>query len=374
MVIRKIWLNQISSAWKIRNIIWLSGVRRVGKTTLARQIEGIHHLNCDLPSVKRTLADPEFFLESCSENTLALDEIHRIHDPSNLLKIAADEHPGIKILATGSSTLAATHKFRDSLTDRKRSIHLPPVLWRETQSSFSINDLNLRLLHGGLPGHLLSKENDPAFFEDWIDSFYARDIQELFNVRNRTGFIGLFHLLGLQSGGMLDITSLGKKTGISRPTVMSYLDAMEIAHALYRLPPFFGGGHREIIKQPKAYLFDTGFVSYIRGWETIRPEDAGFLWEHLVLDELRFDFSARPIHYWRDKSGRELDFIIDRGAGNVDVYEAKYRPDAFEPNHIKYFRSLYPSGKNYVVCPFIRQPYQQRLGGITITFTSQLIT
>lgn len=373
MINRKIWLDQIHSAWKTRNILWLSGVRRAGKTTLISQIEGIHKLNCDLPSAKRALADPEFFLQSCNEDILALDEIHRINDPSNLLKIAADEYPDIKILATGSSTLAATHKFKDSLTDRKRSIHLPPVLWRETQSSFSIKNLQVRLLRGGLPGYLLSNEKDPAFFEDWIDSFYARDIQELFNVRNRSGFISLFHLLGLQSGGLLDLTSLSKKIGISRPTVMSYLDAMEIAHAIYRLPPFFGGGHREIIKQPKAYLFDTGFISHIRGWETIRSEDAGFLWEHLVLDELRFDFPPRTIHYWRDKSGREIDFVIDRGAGNIDVYEAKYQPDAFEPKHMQHFRKLYPNGQNFIISPFIKTPYKQRVGDLAITFTSQPI-
>ncbi len=371
MIRRELWLNRVESSWKDRSIVWLSGVRRVGKTTLAGQIDGIDYFNCDLPSVRRTLSDPEFFLESCSDSTIVLDEIHRIEDPSNLLKIAADEYPKIQILATGSSTLEATHKFKDSLTDRKRSINLPPVLWRETKSTFGVGDVNQRFLRGGLPGHLLSETADAVFFEDWIDSFYARDIQELFNVRNRTGFLSLFHLLGLQSGGLLDITSLGKKTGISRPTVMSYLDAMEIAHALHRLPPFFGGGHREIIKQPKGYLFDTGFVSHIRGWESIRPDDAGFLWEHLVLDELRFDFSPRQIHYWRDKSGRELDFIIERGDSYIDVYEAKYNPEAFESDHLKHFRSLYPNGDNYVICPFIRKSYQQKLNGLLVTYTSE---
>jgi hypothetical protein len=46
------------------------------------------------------------------------------------------------------------------------------------------------------------------FFEDWIDSFYARDIQELFNVRNRSGFLKLFHLIGFQSGGQMVLDEL----------------------------------------------------------------------------------------------------------------------------------------------------------------------
>jgi predicted AAA+ superfamily ATPase len=98
---------------------------------------------------------------------------------------------------------------------------------------------------------------------------------------------------------------------------------------------------------------------------------AGFLWEHLVLDELRFDFSLRQIHYWRDKSGREIDFVIDRGANNIDLYEAKYQPNSFEPKHIQHFRTHYPLGNNYVISPFIRKPYQERLGSITITYTSR---
>ena len=97
MVRRELWSNRVESSWKDRSIVWLSGVRRVGKTTLAGQIDGIDYFNCDLPSVRRTLSDPEFFLESCSDSTIVLDEIHRIEDPSNLLKIAADEYPKIQI-------------------------------------------------------------------------------------------------------------------------------------------------------------------------------------------------------------------------------------------------------------------------------------
>ena len=82
-------------------------------------------MNCDLPSVTRTLNDPELFLDGQRPGTvLVFDEVHRLQDPSRLLKIAADEYPHVRVLATGSSTLAATRKFRDSLTGRKQSVHL----------------------------------------------------------------------------------------------------------------------------------------------------------------------------------------------------------------------------------------------------------
>ena len=125
------------------------------------------YLNCDLPSIGRRLADPESFFDSVApEAVVVLDEIHQIEDPRRLLKISADSYPHLRILATGSSTLAATKKFRDALTGRKHEIYLPPVLWQECQEVFGIQDLDKRLLHGGLPEPLLGAHKDPAFFQN----------------------------------------------------------------------------------------------------------------------------------------------------------------------------------------------------------------
>ena len=150
MIERPFWAAWIEAAWRKAPIVWLSGVRRVGKTTLARQFQGAEHLNCDLPSVQRRVEDPESFFRSLGEGTLVLDEVHQLPDPSRLLKIGADAFPGIRILATGSSTLAATEKFRDSLTGRKRAIHLTPVRVDEL-AAFGVRDLRVRLHRGGLP-------------------------------------------------------------------------------------------------------------------------------------------------------------------------------------------------------------------------------
>jgi len=371
MIARPFWLDRIARLWTQKSIIWLSGVRRVGKTSLCRQIPDGRYFNCDLPSVQRQLADPEFFFaQQNGKMPLMLDEIHRLADPSHILKIAADEYPHLRILATGSSTLQATGKFRDSLTDRKRSLHLLPVLWRECLDAFGQPDLARRLLHGGLPGVLLSPQREPVFFEDWMDSFYARDIQELFGVRNRTGFMALLKLVALRNGGLLDVSDLAKETGMSRPTVMAHLDAMEIAHAIIRIPPFHGGGHREIVRRPRVYAFDTGLVAHVRGWESIREGDRGLLWENLVLDELRAVRSPSAIHYWRDKSQREIDFAIEHSAGVVDAVEAKINPDAFETDGLAAFRRIYPHGRNLLVCPFVRKSYALRKGGLLLEVCS----
>lgn len=368
MIERSLWRNRIQQAWTRRSIVWLSGVRRVGKTTLARMLPDAVYMNCDLPSAVRALDDPELFLAGLAPGSVVVfDEVHRLEDPSRLLKIAADAYPHLKVLATGSSTLDATRKFRDSLSGRKQAIHLCPVLWEECREPFGVSDFDRRLLHGGLPEQLLAERKDAAFFSEWIDSFYARDILELFGIRNRQGFLTLFRLLLRHSGGQLDFSRLANLSELSRPTVKSHLEALQIAHAVHLLRPFHGGGKRELVARPKCYAFDTGFVTFEKGWDSIRDDDRGLLWEHLVLDSLRFDFADDAIFYWQDKSHRELDFVIRRDRDRVDLVECKINPDKLDPAPTEAFRALYPSGENYVVCPEVRAPYRVRRGGRVFT-------
>ncbi len=371
MIRRSLWLERVHQAWSRRSIVWLSGVRRVGKTTLARMLPEAVYMNCDLPSTLRALEDPELYLDTQAKGSvLVFDEVHHLDDPSRLLKIAADEYPHLKVLATGSSTLAATHKFRDSLTGRKQAIHLCPVLWEECAEPFGVHDLDHRLLHGGLPEPLLAARKDPAFFSEWIDSFYARDILELFGIRNRQGFLSLFRLLLRQSGGQLDYSRLANSSELSRVTVKAHIEAMQIAHAVHLLRPFHGGGKREIVSRPKCYAFDTGFVTFEKGWDSIRDDDRGLLWEHLVLDALRFRFADEDIFYWQDKSHREVDFVIRRGRNHVDVLECKINPDKLETKPVEVFRSLYPEGENFVVSPVVKRPYKVRRGDLVFTVCS----
>src|SRR5208283_2397780 len=133
MIKRPFWLRRIEESWTEAPIAWLCGVRRCGKTTLAESLgeERILYVNCDLPAVEDMTRDPQLFFRSCTRPVVVFDEIHQLRDPARLLKIGADVFPKLKILATGSSTLAASKKFRDTLTGRKRTIHLPPVLWGE---------------------------------------------------------------------------------------------------------------------------------------------------------------------------------------------------------------------------------------------------
>ena len=368
MISRPFWLQRIEQCWQKAPIVWLSGVRRAGKTTLATGLTDSQYLNCDLPSVQQLLADPEAFYRSVTRSRLVLDEVHQLPDPSSLLKIGADAFPRLKILATGSSTLAATRKFRDSLTGRKRNVHLVPVRHDEL-NAFGVADLRHRLMRGGLPPALLSQEYDPGFYSEWLDSYYARDVQELFRVEKRTGFLKLIESILRLSGGQMETTALATLCGLSRPTVVNYLEVLELTHVATLVRPFSGGGHRELVRQPKIYGFDTGFVAYARGWSDLRPEDCGLLWEHLVLEQLISDTSQPEVLYWRDKDRHEIDFVIPGARGSAMAIECKWNASGFDPRNLKKFRETHPTGKNLVVAVNVSEPYTREVAGLTVTFT-----
>lgn len=366
LVDRPFWLGRIEAAWQQAPVAWLSGVRRSGKTTLVQSLgeQRVLYVNCDLPVAEDMVRDPALFYRNCSKPVVVFDEIHQLRDPSRVLKVGADMFPKIRILATGSSTLAASKKFRDTLTGRKREVHLVPVLWGELDAFGAT--LGKRLFQGGLPPALLAGSKAPSLYREWMDSFFARDIQRLFAFRDINRFNALFEYLLLQSGGQLEISRTATALGISRPTVVSHLQALEITHAISLVRPFHGGGQKELVKMPKVYGFDTGFVSFARGWDPLRPEDYGILWEHLVLEHLQAHLPEIPVRYWRDKTGREVDFVLVRGRNRIDAVECKWDATAFDPASLTVFRSHYPVGRNYLVAPLSGPPYSRRVGKLEV--------
>jgi predicted AAA+ superfamily ATPase len=366
MISRPFWQERLATAWREAPIAWLCGVRRCGKTVLAESLGPDQTLlvNCDLPAAEDMVRDPQVFFRSCKKPVVVFDEIHQLRDPARVLKIGADLFPKLKILATGSSTLAASKKFRDTLTGRKRVVHLLPVLWTELETFGA--PLPERLFRGGLPQALLAKEKNPSFYREWMDSFFARDIQRLFGFRDVNRFNALFDYLLRQSGGQLESTRTASAIGITRPTVESHLRALEITNAATLVRPFHGGGQNEVVKMPKVYGFDTGFVSFARGWDPLRQEDLGLLWEHFVLEQLQAHLPDTPVRYWRDKAGREIDFVLAQRRDQIDVVECKWNPDSFDANALKIFRGYYPKGKNYLVTPSGDPAYRKAYGKLEV--------
>ncbi len=360
-------MERIRNVWRSAPIAWLTGVRRVGKTTLASSFDSSEakYYNCEIPEVSEMTRDPLLFFRGIDHPIVILDEVHYLPDPSRLLKIGADEFPKLKILATGSSTLAASRKFSDTLTGRKRTVHLTPVLATELPHFGGIS-LERRLCHGGLPPALLASKKEPGFYREWMDSFFARDLQRLFALRDVNKFTALFEYLMRQSGGLFEMSKTARSIGISRPTVENHILALETTHAITMVRPFFGGGQKEIVKMPKCYGFDTGFISFCRGWDPIRPDDAGILWEHVVLEFLQAHLPDERVQFWRDSAGHEIDFVRVRNREETDAIECKRSADQFDAAALTAFRRFYPKGRNFLICPAQERWYNRRYKDIEV--------
>ncbi|MCX6100117.1 MAG: ATP-binding protein, partial [Candidatus Bipolaricaulota bacterium] len=357
------------NAWSERSIVWLSGVRRVGKTVLSHSLPDVDYYDCELPRVRRLLEDPEAFLGERRKGRIVLDEIHRLGNASELLKIAADHYPDVRILTTGSSTLEASAKFQDTLTGRKRNVWLTPMNSADL-SAFGQESLQHRLLHGGLPPFFLAKTLPETEFQEWIDSYWAKDIQELFRLERRAAFQKLLELLLTQSGGIFEATRFAGPCEVNRQTITNYLSVLDATRVVHVIRPFSTRRSTEITSAPKVYAFDTGFVCFARGWRDLRREDLGLLWEHFVLNEMQSMLQTRSIQYWRDKRGHEIDFVIQpRGLDPIAI-ECKWSANELDPRNMLAFRRQYPQGANLVVAPDVDRAFTRHLNGVEIRHSS----
>jgi predicted AAA+ superfamily ATPase len=367
MVQRRFWLEKIEAAWKRRSILWLSGVRRVGKTFLCQSLPDIEYLDCELPRARRMMEDPQSFLDGLRGRRVVLDEIHRLENPSELLKIAADYYPDTKVLATGSSTLGASTKFRDTLAGRKVELWLTPMASADLED-FGKTDLKHRFLHGGLPSFFLSKGLPEKDFQEWMDAYWAKDIQELFRLERRYSFQKFAELVMAQSGGIFEATGFARACEVSRGTIANYLRVLEATYVVHVLRPFSSRRSTEIVAAPKVYAFDTGFVCYHQGWHELRRQDLGLLWEHFVLNELHACLQSREIHYWRDKRGHEVDMILARRGRWPIALECKWSARDFDPTNLQAFQKAYPRAEFLVIAHDVERAYVRKYGALAVRF------
>lgn len=107
-------------------------------------------------------------------------------------------------------------------------------------------------------------------------------------------------LLLVQSGGIFEATRFARPCEVSMTTISNYLAVLEATFVAHVIKPFSSHRTTEIVSAPKVFGFDTGFVCYHRGWNELRAEEYGILWEHFVLNEMQAALQTKKINYWRD--------------------------------------------------------------------------
>lgn len=363
---RGFWIDEIERAFQGKSVVWLAGVRRSGKTTLVRSLPNASYHDCELVRVRRALEEPELFFRDRRGETVVLDEIHRLQNPSEVLKVAADHFPKLRVIATGSSTLAARDKFKDSLTGRKRDVWLVPMIARDL-ADFGALDVERRMLRGGLPPFFLAKELDDKDYEEWVSSYWAKDLSELFVVEKKAAFMKFVELVFAQSGGLFEAQSFAAPCEVSRPTVQHWLSILETTLLAIVLRPYHGATATEIKAQPKVYAFDTGFCAYFRGWDSLRDDDRGRLLEHLVLGELTARFGTSRLHYWRDKQKHEVDFVLEVGRRReLLAIECKSSAAKLDAAGLQAFRRKHPKGRNLVVTLRATEANKRTFGDVEV--------
>ena len=279
--------------------------------------------------------------------TVFLDEVHLLADPSNLLKLLADHHPELRLVFTASSTHAARAKFRDSMAGRHVAFEVLPLSLSESlpfrglehlrsalagrslSSSLGARRLAEPLSHahaaaladafedhvrwGGFPAVALEPEEEARrrLLDGLLDTYLRRDLRDLFTIGSPGGFESLLHTLAGRSAGLLNVHGLSHDLAISRPTILRYLLALEATFVVARLLPFFTNPVKQLVKMPKIHFVDPGIRNRLLEDHRSPGErpDGGALVESAVFAELRKTFLTGRLHYWRTKSGAEVDFV-----------------------------------------------------------------
>jgi uncharacterized protein len=229
-------------------------------------------------------------------------------------------------------------------------------------------DLKHRLLRGGLPPFFMAEEVPERDFQEWMDAYWAKDIQELFRLERKASFQRFFELMLAQSGGIFEATKFAAPCEVSRTTISNYLAVLEATSVAIVLRPFSSRRGNEIIAAPKVYGFDTGFACAYRGWVEVRPEDLGRLWEHFILNELTARLQPSALRYWRDKQGHEVDFIWLPRSGKPLAIECKWSARDCDPGPLLLFGRAYPKFELTVVTMDAEPGFTRQFGPSAVRF------
>lgn len=169
---------------------------------------------------------------------------------------------------------------------------------------------------------------------------------------------------------MFEASSFARPCEVSRTTIANYLGVLEATMVAHIVRPFNSHRPTEIVAAPRVYGFDTGFVCTYRGWQSLRDEDLGHLWEHVVLNEVMARTQDRNLLYWRDKRGHEVDFVLAGRRRAPVAIECKWKANRFEPSGMRAFRRQYAQGDNLVVAQDVDRSYSRNHGGLSVRYVA----
>ena len=366
---RKIY-RQIKDHLSAKQITVLTGMRRVGKTTLVKQvlseIDSKNKIYFDLQQInnQELFAEKNFDniverltrlgLNSKEKMFIAIDEIQLFPEISGVLKYLYDNYD-IKFIVTGSSSYYLKDLFSESLAGRKRLFELFPldfgeyltfkqVPWSDSdfiERKFDVHEYNRLgvyyeeyLEFGGFPEVVLTarQEDKKQILNDIISSYINIDIKTLSDFRESSNIYNLIKMLAGRVGTRLDYAKLSRLSGIARSTVVNYLALFEKTYLLSLVAVYTHNADREIVKARKIYFADNGLVNILA------DIDGGAKFENATYNQLKH---KGELSYYALKNGQEIDFILNKHI----ALEAKETPTEFDREHLKKMSKLAKTDK-----------------------------
>ena len=328
------------------------GPRQSGKTTLCRAVfPQKPYISLENPdTLEFATSDPRGFL-SQFKNGAILDEVQRAPHLFSYLQQVLDEtkKKGLFIL-TGSNNFLLQQNITQTLSGRIAYMQLLPLSLQELRESKKIKEgYPWHILAGGYPEVIAKKINPADWYAVYITTYVERDVRQLKNISNLAQFLKLLKLCAGRTGQLLNLTALSNDCGIDQKTVAAWLSVLQSSFIIYLLKPYHTNFNKRIVKTTKLYFYDTGVACSLLGISNAKQITThaakGPLFENMIVSELlkeRFNAgTADNLYYWQDKTGNEVDVLIDN-AGKLTVIEMKagetIATDFFKG--IEYFSSL----------------------------------
>lgn len=344
-----------------RKMVFLSGPRQVGKTTLAKSVMAAYrdaqYVNWDVPRDRRIILEQSW---STRARLVVLDEVHRMKRWKAYLKGVYDGRPeGQAVLVTGSARMDAFRQSGASLAGRFFALRLHPISVRESGPNLDAEASLERLLaRGGFPEPFLAASAADA--ERWrnlyLEGLIREDVVEFSRIHEVRAMRTFVEILRERVGSPLSLASIARDLQISASTLAKYLDILEALYIVFAVRPFHRNVARAILKAPKVYFFDTGLV---HGEPAARFENACAA---MLLKHAHYlaDTAGRrqTLHYARDKEGRELDFVLCEDGSPVTLAECKWADSAPAPL-LQALAERFPRASAVQLVRELRQPEQR---------------
>lgn len=347
--------------------VLITGPRQVGKTTLLEKISARYEgkllsLDCDEPDVRQKLTDvtsTELKNWVGDAELVLIDEAQRVKNIGITLKLFTDKLRSLKLLVTGSSSLEIANEINEPLTGRKWEFMLLPISTEELVGYHGEMEerrlLEHRMVYGFYPEVINRPGKEEPLLRHLSSSYLYKDIFTFQDVRKPEVLEKLLQALALQIGSEVNYHELAQLTGSDQATVQRYIDLLEKAFVVFRLPAFSRNVRNELKKSRKIYFYDNGIRNAIIN--SFKPTqlraDTGALWEnYLVAERAKWlanhgYFANR--YFWRTTQQQEIDYLEEKD-GVLHAWEFKWSPTG-RVSFPRTFLNAYPAAHIEVVTP-----------------------